>query len=388
MVKQLFSKDIKGKIKQWCIEKKDNSIIVTYGFLNMNTILTTINYNNIDTEIASRIAKKRKEGYKSLSDLNYDNKEDITIFLTRELPKFSTDNNLNLRPMKCQKFQEGKVKYPVLAQPKLNGLRAVLRWETWEEGEGMFKETKEGAKIRTKEGNEYIMPHITKDLTKDMFESEVGELVFDGELYKHGMGLNIIKSSCPMTNNRGTISRPSGRPEDVSFYIFDLAIPDVIQKDRLDILGACKIIDMFYIKPINYNILNSDEEVLEFRDQMIKLGYEGCVIRDPDEEYAFGFRPSFIRKCKQFMDSEFLIIDLIPKPADPSLPLFILKNDLNDEVFECNPTGSYEEQREWLINSEDYIGMWATVRYRERSGVRKVPFHANVIGFRKLKNEG
>ena len=51
-------------------------------------------------------------------------------------------------------------------------LRAVLRWEQWIEGEGMFAENKEGAKLRTKEGLEYVMPHITNGLTKDMFQSD------------------------------------------------------------------------------------------------------------------------------------------------------------------------------------------------------------------------
>lgn len=388
MVKQLFSKDIKDRIKVWSIEKKDNSIIITYGFLNMNTISTTINYNNIDSEVASRIAKKRKEGYKSLSDLNYDNKEDITIFLTRELPKFSTDNNLNLRPMKCQRFQEGKVKYPAFAQPKLNGLRCVLRWETWTEGEGLFKQEMYGAKLRTKEGLEYYMPHITNYLNKNQFYKDDLELVYDGELYCHKMPLNQIKASCPMINSRGTLSNPSGKPTDISFWVFDLAISDLTQDIRIKLQKESSIYGT-YIGYVHHTVITNDKEAMQVRDKWIREGFEGAVIREMDAEYAFGFRPNFIRKFKTHMDSEFLIVDIIPKPTDSSLPLFVLKNDINEELFECNPSGNWEYQRDLMHNSHELIGMYATVRYRERTGTeKKLPFHANVISIRKTKNEG
>lgn len=389
---KLFARDIKGNVKEYNINQIEDSEFASIktGRLNGKLIETIIEHPiDIKKEIASRIAKKRKEGYITLKDLEYEkHSENLAVddYLSKYLPKCNTDANNNLKPMKCQKFAEGKIKYPALAQPKLNGLRAVLRWEEWTEGEGIFTEDKHGAKLRTKEGLEYVMPHITNNLIKDMFESEIGDLVFDGELYSHMMPLNQIKSSCPMTNSKGTISRPSGRPEDISFYTFDLAIPDISQDARLATLGSCNIVDMFYIKPVNHTVINNDQEAMEFRDAMIKLGYEGCVIREVDAEYAFGFRPSFIRKFKTHLDSEFLIVDLIPKPSDPSLPLFILRNDVNNETFECNPTGDWSYQRNLMEDREALIGMYATVRYRERTGTdKRLPFHANVIDIRNKK---
>ena len=397
---RLFARDIKGNIKEWSIEMpiqrtSDNIAIISTGRLNGSLIETTISHPDIKKEIASRIAKKRKEGYVSINDLGYNNyipnKEGLSLggYLEANLPKYNTDHNNNLKPMKCQKFKEGTTKYPVLAQPKLNGLRCVLRWETWIEDEGMFAQQVEGAKLRTKEGLEYYMPHIVEGLTKNWFETKNnGDITYDGELYCHNMPLNKIKASCPMVNSAGTLSRPSGNPKDISFHCFDAAIPDLVQTDRLTVTLLLDSLNHPYIKRVNDKWLYDDEEVLAYRDYCITQGFEGCVIRDPDEEYAFGFRPSFIRKCKTHMDSEFLVIDVVPKPSDNTLPLFILKNDINNETFECNPSGDWTDQRVWMINKDEFIGTWATVRYRERSGVKKVPFHANVIGFRKLKNEG
>jgi hypothetical protein len=387
---RLFARDIKGNIKEWNIALLTNTEAkISTGRLNGNLIETIIESPHIEKEIASRIAKKRKEGYVSLDDLKYTPYTNLTInsYLESNLPIFNTDHNNNLKPMKCQKFQEGKITYPAIAQPKLNGLRCVLRWETNELGEGMFKYKHESAKLRTKEGLEYHMPHITDGLSKHLFVTADGtDLAYDGELYCHGMGLNKIKASCPMINTRGTLSNPSEDPSNISFHCFDVAIPDVLQYDRLFFREELRNHNNIHV--VGHIFVHSDEEVLAFRDQCIIGGYEGCVVRDIHSEYAFGFRPNFIRKCKKYLDSEFLIIDLIPKPTDDSLPLFILKNDINDETFECNPTGDWTTQREWMEDRLNLIGKWATVKYMERSGVKKVPFHANVITIRNKKTDG
>jgi hypothetical protein len=399
---KLYARDIKGNIKEYSINQIENSesAVIRTGRLNGNLIETIIFHpTNIKREIASRIAKKRKEGYVSLKDLGaerfseglinfYNNVMSVERFLENNLPQYNTDANNNLKPMKCQKFKEGVVKYPAFAQPKLDGLRCVLRWETWTEGEGLFKQEMYGAKLRTKEGLEYYMPHITNYLNKNQFYKDDLELVYDGELYCHKMPLNQIKASCPMINSRGTLSNPSGKPTDISFWVFDLAIPDLTQDIRLKLQTESNIYGT-YIGYVHNTIIHNDEDAMKVRDAWIADGFEGTVIREMDAGYAFGFRPSFIRKFKTHMDSEFLIIDLIPKPSDSSLPLFILKNDINDELFECNPSGNWEYQRDLMQNNHELIGMYATVRYRERTGTeKKLPFHANVIAIRKTKNEG
>jgi hypothetical protein len=390
---RLFARDIKGHIKEWNITLCDdvNSAIIKTGRLQGNLISTIIRHSDIKKEIASRIAKKRKEGYVSFKDLGYKDqiiqKDFVKIFLDTNLPKCNTDDNNNLKPMKCQKFKEGVIRYPAYAQPKLNGLRCVLRWEQWMNGEGIFAQPMEGAKLRGQEGLEYYMPHITNGVKKEDFIFHDIELVYDGELYCHKskMPLNMIRASCPNYNSRGTLSKPSGDPLEIQFHCFDLAIPDYSQSTRFDLQYASKIYNdqVLYVPHI---LVTSDAEVLKWRDHWISEGFEGTVIRETDAEYAFGFRPSTIRKCKTHMDSEFLIIDLIPKPTDDTLPLFVLKNDINDETFECNPSGNWDYQRELLKGKENLIGKYATVRYRERTGTnKKLPFHANVIDIRKSK---
>ena len=62
-----------------------------------------------------------------------------------------------------------------------------------------------------------------------------------------------------------------------------------------------------------------------------------------------------------------------------NLPKFILKNDINDEQFECTINAPHNEQELVLKYKSWYIGRQAFVEYRERSGVKQVPFHAKII---------
>ena len=57
---------------------------------------------------------------------------------------------------------------------------------------------------------------------------------------------------------------------------------------------------------------------------------------------------------------------------------FILKNDLTNEKFESNPTGTVEQKLEYYNNRKDYIGSKVMVKYYERTK-NKLPFHHNVI---------
>ena len=87
-------------------------------------------------------------------------------------------------------------------------------------------------------------------------------------------------------------------------------------------------------------------------------------------------------KFKRKEDGKFLIVDIIPEGKRTNLPKFICKNDINDELFEVTLNKPQAEQEEILIHKSNYIGKYlALVEYRERSGIKEVPFHAKMIEF-------
>lgn len=358
----LYNKNYNNKIQQWSIEQIDDKCIITFGELNGVTQTRVVPFK----EYQSRINKKLHEGYREVKDLNFTNvRWDL--------------NDLSIIPMKCQKFRENKLSYPVIGQPKLNGIRCVMRVEEYIEGIGMFETKIKKVVLRSKEGLEYVMPHITESISCE----QLGDNILDGELYIHGQKLNYIKASIPMKNKFGTVSNSTNTPLAVSFNVFDLAIPEIEQKDRLHMLLDYSF-NLGTIKSISSKLINSDKEAFEYRNLCIEQGYEGCVLRSLHEEYAFGSRPAFIMKFKKFLDSEFEIIDIVPSSENTNYGCkFICRNDLNSEIFESMPSGwNMNEQAKLIEDKENIIGKKVTIKYYERSGVNNVPFHSNVTSIR------
>lgn len=396
MYATLYSRAINGKIKVWMINDKVDNILVSYGYLGGNLInqRVIVTMKSSHSQVMSMIKKKTKEGYKSITDIiNYHSKQGnhisepttiTTSWLDKYLPSTNLDDNYNLKPMKCQKFRVDKMKYPAIAQPKYNGIRAVLRWERYEEGEGLFKNVSERAVFRSKSGLEYYLPRITNMLDKEFFiDKHTGlEVAYDGELYIHNTPLNVINSACPIVYENGVIAKSSNpvATDQIVFMVFDIATEDLGQYNRVKIYEQLPMLNN--ITPSEHIIVYNDSDVLEYTAKCIARGYEGAVVRDMDSEYKFGSRPMTMMKSKNFMDGEFKVVAILPKPKEPETSLFVLKNDINDNLFECNPVGSYEQRKKYLDNKDDYIGKMATVKYYERSGVNKVPFHSNVITIR------
>ena len=86
-------------------------------------------------------------------------------------------------------------------------------------------------------------------------------------------------------------------------------------------------------------------------------------------------------KFKKQEDGLFTIVDIVPEGIKRSnLGKFVLKNDINDELFECTYNAPHSSQEEILINKDKYIGHYkALVEFRERSGISQVPFHAKCV---------
>jgi DNA ligase-1 len=125
--------------------------------------------------------------------------------------------------------------------------------------------------------------------------------------------------------------------------------------------------------------IDSYEDAIIHRNQFIDLGFEGLILRNPNAEYQFGKRNQAMFKFKKVDDGKFIIIDITSEHKRSDLPLFVCRNDINDELFECSINKPQDIQREILANKEKFIGKYATIEFRARSGVNQVPFHARMI---------
>ena len=331
-------------------------------------------YKKLDSEFKSHI----KKGYKWYDSKDFNNLDNI-------VDKTNTDKLGYAQPMKFKSFELGKLKYPYILQYKYNGVRCT-QFET--PTQDLFNE--HPVLGLSKEGVEYNVEHLKEEIHKIISvikEKDYITGILDGEFYIPNINVTTI----------GGAARNPGNPyhKQLQFIIYDLAIDGYTQIERLKILKSVQR-SLLIPYPDNnikyprvyisdYIIIYSDEEAMEWLDKALKLGYEGVVLRPLDVEYAFGQRPSFNRKLKRFMDSEFEIIDIVPY-GDVDMKVgtgckVICRNDITNDTFEVIPVGNTDYRLSLVANKEDFIGKKATVKYYERT-INKLPFHANLIAIR------
>lgn len=396
---KLYSKSSNGQILFWQIFVNDISTIIRRGVLNgKESIYETKSISTVkDTSKAkSKVKDKRTNGYRGYEEVVPLNKRSGNIYFDLDnclsVNKYDFENRL--KPMKAKPYKKGVMVYPAFIQPKLNGHRFALSWETVKEDDGLFAKTVERAVLRTKEGHEMVLLHITDKFNKSFFNDDY---TFDGEAYIHGKSLSYIHSCIPIRDkDTNKVSKVSGNPDEVCLVFFDLAIEDVKQEDRTFMLimrcleNDIPVINIGdkYINKVYYlptTTITSDLEVEAFRDLYIDAGYEGIIIRNISETYKFGGRQNNMLKYKKYSYTECKILDIILKNVsatgdkERSYIAFVLKNDLNNATFECTPEGDEENRLDYYYNKDSYIGKLCKVRFYERSGVKAVPFHANVI---------
>lgn len=404
----LYKRNAQGKPIFWSIEKltnlvgNDTDILVKYGIVGTIGRHEFIATNrNFDKEIESLIKSKRKEGYKSFSDL-YDNspmmlkREDIYNYLDTYLPKFNTHEDGKFIPMLCKTLEDNKPfeKGNYFGQWKINGERCII---TAEIEENLFGNIK--LRYRSREGidwteklnylDDILLPYIPQQILDMMIEEGVG---LDGELYIPGYGINEINSFIKNTE--------VPQHYQLQYWLYDICIENMSAVNRQHHIDDFLLGDKLHrskIKSLNEHLNNKDRLIvlpnfnvdninvaITRRDKFISLGFEGLVIRKADAEYQFGGRRNnSMLKFKKIYDGWFKIIDIVPEGKKrTNLGKFVLKNDINNETFECTYNAHHAQQEEILINKDKYINHLAFVEYRERAGVKQVPFHAKTITIR------
>ena len=394
---ELYKRNANDNISVWMIDKGiDNRGVITYGVLGKKLHYENLLTNrDIDAEIASRVAAKRKEGYKSIEDV-YDNSPIDTTkltlgekihYLTTYLPKFNTTSDGFILPMLAKTLEDNKPfdKYGcMLGQYKINGLRCIVGAER-NDGD-MFNPIKltytsrEGTRWNLSHLDETILPIISGDLLDMMIEEGV---CLDGELYLPGASVNQINSYV----------KNAAFPEHylLQYWCYDLCIDVMHTQTRYNILENQLAPTFFNSKEEHLNnkkrfillpntTITDISKAIDVRDTFINLGFEGLITRVPESEYAFGKRTvKAMYKFKKKEDGLFTIRDIVPEGKRTNLPKFVCQNDLNDEYFECTINQPQSIQETYLINKDKYIGKKLLVEFRERSGIKEVPFHAKGI---------
>lgn len=393
----LFKRNAKGDPISWSIHEwgQDNEYIVHYGvvggYKHSEIIKAKLSRGN---EIESRIKAKRKEGYKEASELkdnaplNIEGDVNLLNFLNTYLPKNNTTDEGFVLPMLAKVLKDNKPfdKRSYLGQYKINGVRCIVGAEQTND---LFNPVR--LTYRSREGtdwtskltwmDEIILPAIKDDLLDAMIEEGA---CLDGELYIPGYKVNDINS----------FVKNEKLPQHLllQYWCYDIAIDNMSyearRKFKMDnISRLCYTFDTYEQHLNNKSKLillpdiniNNIYDATRFRDKFIGLGFEGLIIRDVNSAYQFGARNLAMLKYKRVDDAKFKIVDVVPEGIRTTLCKLVLRNDINEELFECGVNFDHSRQEYILKHKQDYIGKYAFVAFFERSGVHQVPFHARCV---------
>ena len=392
----LYRRNNFGQPCVWYARPFDHaSIEVFHGILGKTITREIIAINREPrAEITSRIKAKEKVGYKHLYDIK-DNVEspvegELLVYLDKYLPAYRTTADGSLLPMLAKVYDNTNNKLfnkvtSFIGQWKINGLRCFISAEV--NTNDMFKPVR--LKFQSREGvywnslnnlEDYLLSVIDHKLLDKMIDEHY---ILDGEVYLPGHTVNeinhFVKDSNCLENKL------------LQYWCYDIAIENTIQTKRISFLECYQTKNIkiftskeehlanknrFIILPIVE--IGSDWEATTARNNFIDLGFEGLIMRNPIAEYQYGKRNLSMIKYKKSTDGKFTIVDIYPEGIKRNnIPLFLLKNDVNDATFEVHVGGSQDYQSSFL--REDIkratIGKQMYVEYGERSGVNQVPFH-------------
>ena len=181
------------------------------------------------------------------------------------------------RPMLATDADLGKLRFPLLASAKLDGVRAVVR-------DGV------------------VFSRSNKPIPNAYVQSLFSKYThFDGEL--------IVGDPTSKTCYRDTVSGVMSRDGTplVTFHVFDhVEVPVATYIHRAKRIRAGK-----FIVKLQQTLVRDLDELLAMEEELLAAGYEGLILRSPDAPYKNGrstVKEGFLLKLKRFVDDEAVVI--------------------------------------------------------------------------------
>ncbi len=284
MTTQIFKRDSTGKTRVWSQE------ISGYRYRTVAGILGGALVESGWTKCVGKQGRTDEQQAEFEVAANYKHK------LTREyhasLDDISTGAHF-FKPMLAHKY-EGKLDFPVYAQPKLDGIRCIA--------------TKEG--LFSREGKPILgVPHVAEALAP-VFEYDP-EVILDGELYNHqfredfGAISSIVRKASP---NGEQLAKSA---ELIEYHVYDLpSHPGVFSDRNLSVrrllhdregVPEC-------LKVVETKIAETQDILDSLYGEWLQDGWEGQMVR-LDKPYEQK-RSKTLLKRKEFVDAEFECISI------------------------------------------------------------------------------
>lgn len=284
--------------------------------------------------------------------------------------------------MLCYPFEVKRLDkwgYPVLTQPKLDGVRCRALMQR--KGDSIISErvadyvqiSNTVNLLSSTERHILSLPHMF-DILDEIAGSLPGPLELDGELYRHGWNFERIHSVVSKTTSYHSDSAM------IQYHVFDVILSGMTQLERAVWLKewweklpnqAKNVIHL-----VQSSVVHSFEELMNNYHIYLNQGYEGIIVRNLDAEYVRK-RSTYIMKFKPKKFDVYIITgykEEISKDGHPKgiLGALICRGD-DGTSFDVGSGLKYAQKIKYWRERNILKGKFVKVQYQHLTPGKGVP---------------
>lgn len=273
-------------------------------------------------------------------------------------------------------YDESRVKYPCIVQPKIDGIRAIAFVQGSEPDDVVFY-SRSGKEI---ESLDSIKPHLVK-----MFSPGT---VVDGE----AKALGTFQDSASIITRTKNI-----KEAEIQFLVFDVYRISDFERQEVDetYLQRVEFLDLCLangdgaakkiVQRLPHYIANNAEEVKEYYGKFIAEGHEGAIVKAIKGKYEFKRSHNWM-KIKPLETVDLEVIGFEEGEGKNKGKLGAMVVDFEGKNCSVGTGYSDEERDEIWKNPEKYLGALVEISYMERTddGLMR---HNRFIRVRSFKGE-
>jgi ATP-dependent DNA ligase len=389
----LYKIDTKGKLREWTMHIDGASFYAVKGLVDGKKT-----QDKATTTIAKNVGRSNETTPEGQAELQAQAKFQKKLDSGYALNKIDAQKRKFYEPMLAHNFMDRQDelvgKYPVYSQPKLDGIRCIVR----KEGDTLIGRTRNGKEVE-------CIPHILKSLNG--FFLAHPKAILDGELYNHDLRDNFNKITSLVRKQRPIKSatmtdkafakkqteyqeRVAEAESTIQYHVYDCPkLNDVVNESqsfdfRIEELQG-KLMQNKHIVLVETSEVYSLGNLNSLYGQYLEQGYEGQMIRKSLSKYD-NKRSASLLKRKEFVDAEYKVVDIDIGNGNRSgtAKNLVCYCPKTNTTFNSNIKGSFEYLKEIYDNRKDYIGQLATIKYFQLTpdGIPRFPY---AIAFRNYE---
>lgn len=389
----LYKIDTKGRLREWTMHIDGASFYAVKGLVDGKK--TT---DKATTTIAKNVGRSNETTPEAQAELQAQAKFQKKLDSGYALNEVDAQKKKFYEPMLAHNFKDRQDelvgKYPVYSQPKLDGIRCIVR----KEGDTLIGRTRNGKEIE-------CIPHILKSLNG--FFLAHPKAILDGELYNHDLRDNfnkitsLVRKQRPIKSDKMTDkafakkqteyqARVVEAEDVIQYHVYDCPkLNDVVNESqsfdfRIEELKS-KLMTNKHIILVETSEVYSLGNLNSLYGQYLEQGYEGQMIRKNSSKYD-NKRSTSLLKRKEFIDAEYKVVDIDVGNGNRSgtAKHLVCYCPKTKTTFNSNIKGSFEYLKEIYDNRKDYIGQLATIKYFQLTpdGIPRFPY---AIAFRNYE---